>query len=220
MSEHDLPPELDSRPQSRREWSGWLRSLVLPSGLVVAIVGALLYVQSSGSGDDQESGYGTVALAMEKNATGQSPAAVAGRAAPDFLLKALNGTDLRLSELQGRPVLVNFWSTWCTTCRAEMPELVKAYAAHEAEGFVLVGVNLREADSRVRPFVEEFGLRFPVVMDRSGEVARTWRIGGPTEGLPSSYFIDRDGVVKKVVYGLVTTKTLGEGLELILRAGD
>jgi hypothetical protein len=81
-------------------------------------------------------------------------------------------------------------------------------------------VNLREADGRIRPFVEDFGLSFPVLLDRSGEVARTWRIGGPSEGLPSSYFIDTDGVVQRVVYGTLTAKTLNEGLDLILTGRD
>jgi peroxiredoxin len=67
--------------------------------------------------------------------------------------------------------------------------------------------------------VDEFELPFPILMDRDGEVARTWRVGGPMQGLPSSYFIDREGVVQKVVYGAVTEKTLNEGLALILGGG-
>jgi peroxiredoxin len=216
MAANVLPPELDERPQSRREWSGWLRSLVLPLAVVVAIIGALLYIQA-GSGDDADDGYGTVALPADRNTTGREAAAETGRAAPDFLLQALTGEDVRFSDLHGRPVLVNFWSTWCTTCRAEMPELIAAYKAHAPEGLVLLGVNLREADSRVQPFVDDFGMTFPVLLDRQGEVARTWRIGGPTEGLPSSYFIDRNGVVARVVYGLLTARALDEGLALILR---
>jgi peroxiredoxin len=219
MATNDSPSEFEERPQSRREWSGWLRSLVLPLGIVVAIVGALLYIQS-GSGDDADDGYGTVALPADKNSSGREPAAETGRVAPDFLLKALDGDDVRFSDLRGRPVLVNFWSTWCTTCRAEMPDLVAAYETHAEDGLVLLGINLREADSRVQPFVDDFGMTFPVLLDRQGEVARTWRIGGPSEGLPSSYFIDRDGVVVRVVYGFLSARALDEGLALILKAND
>ncbi|MPZ48225.1 MAG: redoxin domain-containing protein [Dehalococcoidia bacterium] len=217
MSEHDPPPELDSRPQSRREWSGYMRSLVLPLGLVVAIVaGLLLYQSVRDGGSAAEDGYGTVALPAEKNPTTREPAAEQGRAAPDFLLRDIAGDEVRLSDLQGRPVLVNFWATWCTTCRIEMPALIAAYNKHGAEGLVVLGVNLRESEARAAPFVKDFGMTFPVLMDRSGEVARTWRIGGPNEGVPSSYFIDSEGVVQKVVFGLLSEKTLGESLALIL----
>ena len=213
-------PELDSRPQSRREWSGYLRSLVLPLGLVVAIVGGLLFLQSRGGASSESDGFGTVELPAAKNVTAKSASSDEDRAAPDFYLRSLEGEPLRLSDLQGKPVLVNFWAAWCTTCRAETPDLIKAYQQHKADGLVIVGVNLREADTRVRDFVDEFGMPYPIVFDRNGEVARTWRIGGPSQGLPSSYFIDRQGVVRKVVYGTVTGKVMDEGLKLIMGSGN
>ncbi|HLF71736.1 MAG TPA: TlpA disulfide reductase family protein [Dehalococcoidia bacterium] len=219
MNASDTPSELDSRPQAHREWSGYLRSLVLPIALVVAIVGGLLLWESRGSDSGAEAGFGTVELPAAKNTTGQSPSPTTGRAAPDFLLRTLDGETVRLSDLQGRPVLVNFWASWCAPCRQEMPDIIDAYEAHSAEGFVVVGVNLREADSRVQVFVDDYGVPFPVGLDRNGEVARTWRIGGPTQGLPSSYFIDRQGIVRKVVYGTVTGKALTDGLSLILGTG-
>jgi peroxiredoxin len=209
------PHELEERPQGRREWSGTLRSLVLPIGLVVAIVGGLLYYEARRGTTEDSTGFGTVALPSERNKTGREPVAEQGRAAPDFLLATLDGDPLRFSDLQGKPVLVNFWATWCTTCRIEMPELVETKLRYGSE-LEIVAVDLREADSRVRPFVEEFGLPFRMAMDRNGEVARTWRIGGPNEGVPSTYFIDRDGIVQKVVFGLLTEKTIEDGLALIL----
>jgi len=218
MSEQEQPPELESRPQSRREWSGWLRSVVLPLGLVVAIVAALLYVQSGG-GSSEDDGFGTVALPATKNVTAESPEASRDRAAPDFLLRQLDGGTLRLSDLQGQPVIVNFWATWCYTCRAETPDLIDLYEKHQADGLVILGVNLRENEGAVASFVQDFGISFPVVFDRTGEVATTWRIGGPNQGVPSTYFIDRDGVVRKVVFGLVTETLAAEGLSLILPSG-
>jgi cytochrome c biogenesis protein CcmG/thiol:disulfide interchange protein DsbE len=220
MPEIEGLPELDARPQSRREWSGYLRSLVLPLGLVVAIAGGLLFLQSRGGGGSEPDGFGTVELPAAKNATAKAASSAQDRAAPDFYLRSLAGEPLRLSDLQGKPVLVNFWAAWCTTCRAETPDLIKAYQQYKADGLVIVGVNLREADTRVKDFVDEFGMPYPIVFDRSGEVARTWRIGGPSQGLPSSYFIDRQGVVRKVVYGSVTSKLMDEGLKLIMGSGN
>jgi len=219
MSDQQEPPELESRPQSRREWSGWLRSLVLPVGLVVAIVAALLYVDSRGGGSDDD-GFGTIELPATKNATSDTPAANDGRAAPDFLLRQLDDEPLRLSDLQGRPVIVNFWATWCSTCRSETPDLIELYEIHQDSGLVLLGINLRENEGDVASFVEEFGISYPVVFDRSGEVASTWRIGGPNQGVPSTYFIDPEGVVQKVVFGRVTEELASEGLSLILPPGE
>ena len=219
MSQQELPPELDSRPQSRREWSGWLRSVVLPIGLVVAIVGVLLYIQSGGN-SSQNDGFGTVALPETKNVTAETPAARKDRAAPDFLLSQLDGDTLRLSDLQGHPVIVNFWATWCATCRAETPSLIDLYEKHQVDGLVLLGVDLRESQDAVASFVRDFGISYPVVFDRTGEVASTWRIGGPNQGVPSTYFIDSDGVVRKVVFGQVTAALAAEGLSLILPSGE
>lgn len=219
MATETGPSELDTRPQARREWSGYLRSLVLPLGLVVVIVGGLLYWQSGGSDSGAEAGFGTVELPASKNPSGEAASAATNRRAPDFLLRTLDGETLRLSDLQGQPVLVNFLASWCAPCREEMPALIDAYEANRAQGFVIVGVNLREAEERARSFTDDFGVPFPVVFDRNGEVARTWRIGGPTEGLPSSYFIDRGGVIRKIVYGSLTAKSLADGLALINGTG-
>jgi cytochrome c biogenesis protein CcmG/thiol:disulfide interchange protein DsbE len=215
MSEHD-PPELDSRPQSRREWNGWLRSLVLPLGLVVAIVAGLLYLQSNRTDGTQEDGFGSVALPAERNPTGQPVSATEGRAAPDFLLRDLDGRSVRLSDLQGRPLMVNFWASWCGPCREETPELIDLYESRRSEGLVMLGVNLREATGPTRDFVQEFGISYPVLLDLDGQVAGTWRIGGPNQGVPSTYFIDATGVVQKVVFGPLTDDTIADGLALIL----
>jgi peroxiredoxin len=211
--------EIESRPQSRREWHGYLRSLVLPLGLVVIIVAGLLYMQSNREGAAQEQGFGTVALPAGLNATGDSPSANNGRAAPDFLLRSLDGEAVRLSDLQGHPVVVNFWATWCPTCKAETPGLIALYEEHRAAGLTLLGVNLREADGPVQGFVDDFGVTYPIVMDRDGQVAATWRIGGPNNGVPSTYFIDSKGVVRLVVFGYLTEAKMTEGLALILPEG-
>jgi peroxiredoxin len=208
--------ELESRPQSRREWSGWFRSLVLPIALLIAIVAGLLIYQSMRGSDAADDDFGIVALPQNLNTTGAAPAALEGRAAPDFLLESLAGDELRLSDFRGRPVIVNFWATWCGPCRAEMPELVESYLEHRDAGLAIVAVNQREAPDRIRPFADEFGLPFPIALDRRGEVGAAWQIGGAMEGLPSSYFIDRDGVVRKVVLGPLTPRHLEDGLSSIL----
>jgi peroxiredoxin len=208
--------ELEERPQSRREWSGWLPSIVLPLGLVVVIVAGLLYFESSGGGGGSgDSGFGTVALPAALNPTGEAPAARVGRAAPDFLLASLAGDDLRFSDLRGQPLIANFFATWCTSCRYETPDLITFYEAHRDAGLVLLGIDLQESSDLVQRHTDEFGITYPIVLDSDGEVSRTWQIGGPSQGVPSTYFIDGSGVVQKIVFGSIGPEELAEGLDLI-----
>jgi peroxiredoxin len=213
------PNELEQRPQGRREWSGWLRSLVLPLALLAVIVGALFYFQTRSSGSGGDAGFGIVDLPADKNTTGKPAAAEIGRAAPDFLLQDLDGKQVRLSDFQGHALLVNFWASWCLPCREETPGLIAAYEQNRATGLMVLGINLQEANERARQFVNDFSVDYPVVLDRHGQVAKTWRIGGPMQGLPVSYFIDSKGIVRKIVLGPVRSRDLAEGLPLIEAGG-
>jgi len=172
---------------------------VLPLGILTVIVGGLWYWEERQSGEngDYDDAFGIVALPDVKNVTGESPRPEVGRAAPDFLLETPSGGTLRLSDLQGSPVLVNFWASWCPPCRSEMPELVDAYERYKSDGLVIVGVDLQETNDQVNEFAEDFGVDFPLVIDRDSEVGDAWRLGGPIKGLPSSYFIDERGVIQE-----------------------
>jgi thiol-disulfide isomerase/thioredoxin len=216
MNEQADPTE--ARPQRRLNWPGILRGLVVPLAVLALIVGGLWYWQNRGSGSGHDP-YGTVALPTEKNPTGQGPAPRIGRAGPDFLLAQPGGGTLRLSDLQGHPVLLNFWASWCAPCRQEVPELVAAYQQYQSQGLIIVGVDLQEADTKVLEFAKEFGITYPVVIDRDGEVGSVWRIGGPIKGLPSSYFIDSTGVVQDSYPGQLTKDLLDKKLAKILPAG-
>ncbi len=210
---------MDEEPQfaaeRRFDWRGALRSLVLPVALLALIVGGLWYWQNRDDGGS-DSPYGPVALPELKNSTGERAAPEPGRAAPDFVLEQVGGGVLRLSDLQGSPVLLNFWASWCPPCREEMPAIVEEYERHKNAGLVVVGVNLQEPDSKVADFARDFGMAFPIAIDRVGDVGEAWRIGGAFEGLPSSYFIDAAGVVRGVYNQPLTEESIQEGLADIL----
>ena len=138
-----------------------------------------------------------------------------GQPAPDFTLPTLEGDAVSLSDYRGRPVLMNFWATWCAPCRQEMPELVRAYNTHQEAGFVVLAVDLTDQDSLddVRAFVEEFDMTFPVLLDETGAVYNElYRL----LGLPMSVFVDREGVITRIHIGIMTGQQVDEFMDEIL----
>jgi len=138
-----------------------------------------------------------------------------GFLAPDFTLSTLDGDTLRLSELRGQPVLINFWASWCGPCRAEMPHLQAAFEAHAGEGLVVLGVNQMESPPDAARFVAEFGLTFPIPLDRAGDVSGVYR----ARALPMSFFIAADGVIRDVFIGPLSSGLIESKLEAILSDG-
>ncbi len=143
------------------------------------------------------------------NATGGAPAPQVSFAAPDFTLKTTAGEEYTLSELKGSAVLVNLWATWCPPCRAEMPAIERIYQEYKDQGLVVLAVDMTYQDNPadVVPFIQEYGLTFPVLLDETGTVGAAYQL----RSLPSSYFIDRTGIIREVVIG-------GPMSEALLRA--
>ena len=119
--------------------------------------------------------------------------------APDFALKTLEGTTVRLSALRGKKVvLLNFWATWCPPCRQEMPTLEQIYADYKRKGLEILAINTEPAaEDAVRGFVTELRLTFPVLLDPQGEVSRKYRV----PGLPVSVLVDRQGMIRHIGVG-------------------
>ena len=129
-----------------------------------------------------------------------------GEAAPDFTMVLDDGRYLHLSDLQGKPVVLNFWATWCGPCRLEMPELVKAAGADQ--DLVVLAADVQEARSPVEDFAAEFKMNLPIVLDKDGKVRSLYRV----PGLPTTYFIDKTGKIASVVVGPLTPQVLADRL--------
>lgn len=153
---------------------------------------------------------GKQAAATMPAAAALPPAPIVGHPAPDFSLETLLGEDLTLSGLRGTPVVLNFWATWCPPCRAELPELAAA-SARLAGQVAIIGVNQAEARADVQAFAAGLSLPFPVPLDESADVSRTYRV----RSLPTTFFIDRQGIVRQVQIGPITEATLAQLLKTI-----
>ena len=143
---------------------------------------------------------------------GIPPVVRVGDAAPAFSLADLDGNPVRLADLRGRPVIVNFWASWCGPCVEEFPLLTSAAAAHEADGLAIVGIVFRDRSEAARAFMARMGATWPAAMDPGDAVATRFGIIGP----PDTFFIDRDGVVVGRQIGQLSAADLDRGLAQIL----
>ncbi|MBC8503947.1 MAG: TlpA family protein disulfide reductase [Anaerolineales bacterium] len=129
---------------------------------------------------------------------GEIPAPQEGFLAPDFTLETLEGELMTLSELRGSPVLINLWASWCGPCRAEMPAMQRIHEKYGDE-FIILAVNATHQDSpnAAAAFVSELGLTFPILLDHDGSVSTQYQL----RSLPTSFFVNRDGIIEEVVIG-------------------
>jgi len=130
---------------------------------------------------------------------GRTPAPGEGFLAPDFALQDAQGKTVRLSDLRGGPVLVNMWASWCPPCQAEMPAMQKTYEIYAKQGFTILAVNTTYQDeqSAALEFAAQHGLTFPILFDLDGSVSRAYRV----QSMPTSFFIDQEGVIRRVIIG-------------------
>jgi peroxiredoxin len=150
---------------------------------------------------------------------GLTPSPREGFAAPDFTLDLLRGGQVTLSELKGKAVVINLWATWCPPCRAEMPAIQAVYEKNKDRGLEVLAINTTYQDSErdAAAFIQEFDLTFPIPLDRTGTVSRQYQL----RALPSTFFVDRAGVIRKVVIGgPMSEATIQTAVEEILEDGS
>ena len=131
--------------------------------------------------------------------SGSIPAPQVGFLAPDFSLVNQNGEIVQLSDLRGQPILLNFWASWCGPCRSEMPSMQKVYQELNDGGIEILAVNstIQDDPDAANQFARELGLTFPILFDTTGEATRQYLV----RALPTSFFIDRYGIIQEIVVG-------------------
>jgi len=176
----------------------------LPLLLAILLVASVLAACGSQTrlqlpGDDA-----TPAVSAETPAVGQL--------APDFTLRSTSGDTISLSDLRGHVVLVNFWATWCAPCKQELPAIDKVARRYAQQGFVVLGVDDRDQDDEAIAFARQITVSFPLLLDSRGATASRYHL----VGVPTSFLIDRNGVIRAVHPGPYTERELDKAVRALL----
>lgn len=148
-------------------------------------------------------------------ATGAEAAALTSSVAPDFTVQTVDGATVSLSDFKGKVVLLNFWATWCPPCVRETPRLVRVAEQYKDQGLVVLGVNTTYQDDpvKVRQFVRDQGIAYPVLLDPDGLVGEKY----PARLMPTTYLIDANGKIVHTKVGEVDEATISEQVEALLK---
>lgn len=135
-----------------------------------------------------------------------------GKTAPEIRLMSLDGTQIALTDLRGRPVIVNFWASWCLPCRDEFPLLKQTRERYASDGLEILGVVHDDGADPARAFAASYGATWPMVVDTDDVAWNAYR----GAFVPISYFVDRAGIVRAVSYGPPPTDVLDQYVAKIL----
>ncbi|HRQ37681.1 MAG TPA: TlpA family protein disulfide reductase [Chloroflexota bacterium] len=172
--------------------------------IIVALLGGAWIMMSQ---ESVTAGSGAITLAE---------APIVGHPAPNFMLQSSQGEEITLHDLAGQPVVLNFWATWCAPCRVEMPAFQQASVQYNGRA-AIIGVNQGEAAKNVADFGAEYRITYPLLLDTDQQISRLYEV----RGLPTTLFIDTNGIVREVIMGAITPAVLQDRVErLLAEAGN
>lgn len=132
--------------------------------------------------------------------------------APDFTLTTLDGGQMRLRDLKGKVVVINFWASWCGPCRDEAPALQNVWEKYRDQDVIVMGVAWTDTETGARAFMNEFGQDYPNGLDIGTKIGDAYHI----TGVPETFIIDRDGNVAEFIFANVTETALSASIERVL----
>jgi thiol-disulfide isomerase/thioredoxin len=195
--------------------------------IFVAAVFTILHPSSRGAGSTANTGANSTATtgtAANQTATAggagnatpvasASPSPAIGSTPPNFTLPTYpSGKTVSLASLKGKPVFINIWASWCPPCKMETPDIVKAHAKYGSKvEFVSINASTQDSLSGMEAFIKHYGIKYPVEMDTQGQFLNSYHI----VGFPTSFFINRKGVIVDEVLGAITSQHLNQDLQKI-----
>ncbi|MEE8413493.1 MAG: TlpA disulfide reductase family protein [Dehalococcoidales bacterium] len=144
--------------------------------------------------------------------TGASGAARVNRPAAEFTLQLFSGDEITLSSLKGKPVVINFWASWCPPCRDEAPVLEEIWQLYRERGVTFIGVDIQDKEEDALAYIEEFGITYPNGQDINGRITIDYGVSG----IPLTFFIDRDGLIVSRWVGAISENLLVARIEELL----
>jgi cytochrome c biogenesis protein CcmG, thiol:disulfide interchange protein DsbE len=165
-------------------------------GLLVTGLYSLIFTPSIGWSQHAQHGD-------QRSAPGIGVTAIA------FELKSLDGKPVGLATFRGKPLMINFFASWCDPCREEMPLINELAAKSGKDGYGVLGIAVEDTRAAIMQYAQEAKLVFPIALDLNSTVKRAYRIFGP----PATFFIDGQGTIRDVVIGPITLERAREGLK-------
>ncbi len=198
-------------PFTRRQLAAALSAAAVVGLLLVLVTRPLIGDPTA----NQQTGPGTSFVVIGNQTQGLSP----GQQAPDFAaadgsarVTDLDGNPLTIADLRGRPVWVIFWATWCPPCQAETPDIQRIWEEYRDDGLAIVAVDVQEPAEAVADYARTYGLTYPIGVDVTAEVMKAYAVFG----LPTHYFIGREGTVRDRYFGPLQLDQMRERIEAIM----
>jgi thiol-disulfide isomerase/thioredoxin len=218
-TDQDVTPTPPAETEVPQRKPSKVAVFIAMAAVAIAILIVMLAPGSDNPASSPAAGAGSN-LTGSPNTAAEDAAAdakVAGKAAPlNFTLKDMNGVDVKLASFKGKPIVMNFWATWCGPCRAEIPSLVELNKQYGEAGkdVVILGISVDDPIEKLKPYASQMHMNYPVLVGAGRDDVQD--AFGPLWGIPVTVFIDRDGKIAKKHSGIASKEQFEQEIKALL----